>query len=202
MLPVLPLTARAVLAGALLGAAAASARAQSAAPRNAASVVGGTYNSDIDSDDYLPFAAVRLERVLGRWAVAEAGAGFTPGATRLDSDGRDAGGQLIRPREVRAALAALEVQLQAQLPLGRARPYVGAGAGLFGNLRGTRDTEAFVRPTVSAAGGLRVDATPRLGLRAELRARRNTYRFQSSTLGAYTSAVYDVEQTAGVAWRF
>lgn len=170
-------------------------------PRTSLWVGAGTYNSDIDSDGYLPLFVARADRSLGRFLLADLGVGVTSGARRFDYDGRDAGGRPVNPREVRAPLATLDVQLQAQLPLGRFRPYIGVGGGLFSNVRGTFDTPAFVRPTASAAGGARIDLTRRVGVRAELRFRHNTYRFDSYA-GPYTSMANDFEQTAGLFWRF
>jgi hypothetical protein len=81
-----------------------------------------------------------------------------------------------------------EVQAQAQLPLGRVAPYLGAGIGVARDFR--KDVHGGTRTdvTLSAAGGLRAWVTQRFGARAELRVRGIGTRFQGSaaefTVGA------------------
>lgn len=56
-------------------------------------------------------------------------------------------------------------------------------------------------PDRAPAGGAHIDLTRRIGVRGELRFRRNTYVFDSYD-GPYTSMANDFEQTAGLFWRF
>jgi hypothetical protein len=64
-----------------------------------------------------------------------------------------------------------EVQVQGTVPLGRWRPYLGAGAGGFLDVRKQRQGAELVRPTFSGSAGVRVAVWSALGARAELRVR-------------------------------
>jgi hypothetical protein len=85
-----------------------------------------------------------------------------------------------------------EIQVQGSYPFGRWRPYLGAGAGGFFDLRKQRGGAELVRPAFSGAGGTRVALTGNLGARAELRVRGIGKGFDGTT----------AEWSAGLSWSF
>jgi hypothetical protein len=184
----------------------ARAQAGAAAPRGpAVTFVGGAFGGGAAATGGRhPLVGARAARALRPWLVGEAGAALTSAVRPV---GRRPSGQAVRlvdgrTVELRVASAdrlkipilTPELGVQAQLPLGRLRPYAGAGAGLLVALGGGDTGEYFVRPAVFGAAGLRVDLGRRLGARGEVRLRADSYP------GA--SAVRTTEQTAGLSWQF
>jgi Outer membrane protein beta-barrel domain len=128
--------------------------AQMPAPEISASV--GAMQYDASGTGTAPVVALRgAVPLVGSWLLGEGNFSYAS----LDEQFSDVG--------TRVGVA--EGQLQFQLPLGRVRPYLGAGAGWlhYFNNAPPRATS----PTYSAAAGLRVGLSPRISARAELRLR-------------------------------
>lgn len=125
-------------------------------PPPALALVAGAFQYDLSGTGTEPFVALRLDLPMSEHVIAEPNLGYVSYTTQ--------GGDPIRHLTA-------EVQLQGSWPIGRWRPYLGAGAGGFLDLRKQRDGGEFARATVSAAAGMRVDLLAQLGARAELRVR-------------------------------
>jgi len=108
-----------------------------------------------------PFGAIRIEVPAGRIFVIEPGLTFFRYTSEVDE---------------KVSLLFTEVSLQAQLPRGPARPYLGAGVGFseFLSGRGGNDFVGHV------AGGVRWSFGGRWGGRLEARAR--TLNFDGSAI--------------------
>jgi hypothetical protein len=149
--PLFPFVAAAVLA-----AAAVPVDGQSPVRRPGVAVTGGISQYDLSGTGTRKFAAMRVQVPVLSHLVIEPGLGFMD--YRIQ-------GQRPAPR---ARLWFPEVQVQAEAQLGPVRPYLGAGGGLaVESLLGERGTE----PTLSAAGGARIDLPGNWGLEGELRIR-------------------------------
>lgn len=158
---------------------ASSLEAQMSRPEISASV--GAMQFDASGTGTAPVIALRAAfPIVGSWLLAEGNLSYAS----LDEQFSNVG--------TRIGMA--EGQLQAQLPLGRVRPYLGAGAGWihYFNNAPPRATS----PTYSAAAGLRVGLSSRFSARAELRLRIwNPYPNSSGNNSAG-------EWTGGLAYAF
>jgi hypothetical protein len=158
-------------------------------PVHSVSVVGGAFNYDGGSDDYFPLVGIRADRSLSRFIVAEAGLSYAAVASALAAFADET----VRTLSPSTPILTADLGVQFQLPLPHVRPYIGASVGAIA--RGGDDQLAarFVRPSYSAAGGVRVDLFNRLGLRAEIRVRQDEHPQWVAT---------DFEETVGLSWRF
>ena len=138
---------------ALAGAAAVEAQE---IPPPALALMLGVSQYDLSGTGTENTAALRVDLPMSDYLYAEPGFAYM----RYRTDGGDS---------IRHLTA--EVQVQGSYPFGRWRPYLGAGAGGFFDLRKQRGGAELVQPTVSGAGGVRVGVTSGLGARAELRLR-------------------------------
>ena len=146
-------------------------------PPPALGLVAGVAQYDLSGTGTEGFFGLRLDLPMSEYVFAE------PGFVYMSY--RSQGGDLIRHLTA-------EVQVQGSYPLGRWRPYLGAGAGGFFDLRKQRGGAELVRPTFSGAGGTRVDLTGALGARAELRVRGVGKGFNGTI----------AEWSAGLSWSF
>lgn len=123
-------------------------------PARELSAAFGVWEFDASGVDVAPIVALLAARELARpWLLAEARVAYSP----LDED--------IREEVTRFGVA--ELQLQAQLPSRRVRPYAGLGAGLAAYLSGAsgRDSPSA---TLSAAAGVRLLLGRSVVLRGDL----------------------------------
>jgi hypothetical protein len=159
---------------ALLGLVTTIAGAQSLPrPRLALGAYAGAAQYDLSGTGTTHLLALRLEGELTRWLILEGGVGTMRPAEQF--------GQRIR-------YWSYEGQLQAQWPLGRVRPYLGVGGGVWDGNDGL-----VPKGTTSGALGARITpGTDRLDLRAELRVRGIGSNFAGSV----------AEWTTGIAYRF
>ena len=155
--------------------AAISVDAQMPTPEISASV--GAMQFDAGGTGTAPVIALRAAvPLVGSWLLGEGSFSYAS----LDEQFSDVG--------TRVGVA--EGQLQFQLPLGRVRPYLGAGAGWFHYFNNA--PPRATSPTYSAAAGLRIGLSPRLAARAELRLRIwNPYPNSSgnNTAGEWTGGL-------------
>jgi hypothetical protein len=129
---------------------------QDDARRPAVAIIGGAVQYDLSGTGTRGFGGVRAQVPVLRHLVVE------PGVTYMNYRLQ---GILRGPR---VAMWFPEVQLQAELPLGAVRPYLGAGAGIaVASLLDERDVEA----TASVTGGARVALPGGWGAGGELRVR-------------------------------
>jgi hypothetical protein len=158
----------------------------------AISLMVGTFRSDLGSGEASPMVALRHEWSLSRWLLTEAGATYTrPSVTQIVPGAGTGGADL--EREGYANAGGLDVSIQAQLPSGKFRPYVGLGTGIFGYSE-PNDGEKFVRPSQQLFGGVRFWLTDRLAFRGEGRV-----RFDAHSSG-YTK--HNTEIAGGLAVRY
>lgn len=140
----------------VLALAAAPAGAQEIPPP-AVVLMAGAFQYDLSGTGTVPFVGLRLDLPMSDYVYAEPSFGYA----KYTSQGGDTVPHLTT-----------EVQVQGSMPFGRFRPYLGAGAGGFFDLRKQRGGTELVRPTFSGAAGVRVDLRRwGLGTRAELRVR-------------------------------
>lgn len=179
------------IAAMLLGAAVASAQTPvpaadaSRGSAHSVSISVGTFNYDAGGERYYPLVVLRGDRELSRFFLVEAGIGYAAAETwTVDED---------PPQTARTPLVVSDVSLQFQFAIGPIRPYLGVGVGLVGRVAGEEPGERFVRPSYAGGGGIRVDISPRLGARADLRVRLDEHP-------GFTA--FDYEQTVGFAVRF
>jgi len=138
-------------AAAALIAAPAAASAQSAGP--AVAVTGGMTEYDLSGVGNTAFVGLRAQLPVTGALVIEPGLNYMKYNTQGGS---------------RTSLWMPEVQLQAELPLGAVRPYLGLGAGgALISSGGQRQTEL----TFSTAAGVRVALGGGWGIGGELRVR-------------------------------
>lgn len=124
--------------------------------RPSASLTAGLTQFDLSGTGTRSFVAVRAQLPVLRHFIAEPGIGFM--SYRLHG----------LPGRHRVSVWLPEVQLQAELPLGGVRPYLGAGAGLaLQRVSGESVTDA----TLSVAGGARVGLSAGWSAGGELRIR-------------------------------
>lgn len=164
-------------------------------PQIGLTVVGGAFGAGRDTDGFHPLVAARVSRTLGRGTLVEAGLGLTSAVrpitavyTHPDGTPYDA----VIP--VKIPLLTPDLQLQAELPFGRFRPYAGAGGGLLIAFRGDYEGDRFIRPAAFGSVGVRADLGRHVGVRGEVRLRVDSYP-GGDTVGS-------TEQTAGLSWRF
>ncbi len=127
--------------------------------------MAGRFSFDLSGTGDATVAIVRVDRNLSRVFLGEIGLGYTFTRQQFEQNI-----PYIFP----------ELQIQAQLPLGRWRPYLGAGGALFIDARSDRSSPYITWPNgqpgrgeiaYSLSGGLRAFLTKRLGARLELRVR-------------------------------
>ena len=155
------------------------ARAQDDRPaRGLVAVVAGEFIPDKPSrlDAGAPVIGVRLGRPVNSVFVAEAGLSYA-----LEDGARAPNDPL--------GLVAADVGLQARLPYGRYRPYVGASVGAL--RASAADSERRLVPALAGAVGAWIGAGPNVTVIGEIRMR--------SALRGVTPG--GTEQTIGVAWR-
>jgi hypothetical protein len=162
------------VAAALAGAGALGAQE---IPPPAVAIVAGVSQYDLSGTGTEGFVALRVDLPMSDYIYAEPSFGYM--------SYRSQGGDLVRHLTA-------EVQLQGSYPFGRWRPYLGGGAGGFFDMRKQRGGAELVRPTVSGAGGVRVELLEDLGARAELRVRGIGKSFGGSA----------AEWSAGLSWSF
>lgn len=168
-----------VLGSVLLTAVSVGAQENGTAPAEShnktISLIAGASQFDLSGTGTTALIGARADMDLNRWLVGEAGfSAMRP----LEQSGQ------------RTTYILPEVQIQAQLPLGAVRPYIGVGPGFaFVQRSGGSETTG----TVAAAGGLRM-LLPGIStaLRAELRVRGVGSSFSGSM----------AEWTLGVGRRF
>jgi hypothetical protein len=154
-----------------------SLEAQVPTPEISASV--GAMQFDAGGTGTAPVIALRAAvPLVGSWLLGEGNFSYAS----LDEQFSDVG--------TRVGVA--EGQLQFQLPLGRVRPYLGAGGGWFHYFNNA--TARATSPTYSGAAGLRVGLSPRFTARAELRLRA-WFPYASGNNSA-------AEWTGGLAYTF
>jgi hypothetical protein len=153
--------------------------AQMPGPEISASV--GAMQFDASGTGTAPVIALRAAfPIVGSWLLAEGNLSYAS----LDEQFSNVGSRI----------GVAEGQLQAQLPLGRVRPYLGAGAGWLHYFNNA--PPSATSPTYSAGAGLRVGLSPRVTARAELRLRIwNPYPNSSGNNSA-------AEWTGGLAYTF
>jgi hypothetical protein len=137
-------------------------------------VAAGAFQFDLAGTGTAPMLAVRGALPLAALLLVEVGT------------------LIARPEQQfgrRTTFLAPEVQIQVQWPLGAAAPYLGAGGGWSVDFRGGDGRATDL--TVSAAGGVRIPVTERLGAQLELRVRGIGTGFEGSA----------AEWTAGFAWH-
>lgn len=145
--------------------------------------MAGRSSFDLSGTGTAAVGAVRVDYNLSRVFLAEVGLGYSYTHQQLEQN---------------IPYLLPELQLQAQIPTWRVRPYVGAGAGLFIDVRSDRSTPYITwidkqpgrgQPAFLLSGGLRAPLTERLGARLDLRVR--------GTDGGVTTDV-----AGGFGWRF
>ena len=155
------------------------ARAQEDRPaKGVVAVVAGEFIPEKASrlDAGAPVVGLRLGRPVSRVFVAEAGLSYA-----LNDGARG-------PNDPLGVVAA-DVGLQARLPHGRYRPYIGASVGAL--RAGGTDTERRLVPALAGAIGAWIGAAPNVTVIGEIRMR-----------GALRGeAPGGTEQTIGLAWR-
>jgi hypothetical protein len=156
-----------------------NARAQEAERpvRGMVAVVAGEFIPEKPSrlDAGAPVIGLRLGRPVNSVFVAEAALSYA-----LDDGART-------PNDPVGVVAA-DVGVQARLPYGRYRPYIGASLGA---LRATADADRRLVPALAGAVGAWIGAAPNVTLIGEIRMR-----------GALNGGAQGgTEQTIGVAWR-
>jgi hypothetical protein len=140
--------------------------------RYAVSLSYGVFEYDLSDVGDVRMAALRVERPLSKYAIAEGGILYA----RPRTQGGDTTNFFVA-----------ELQVQAQLPLPIVTPYIGLGGGValdFGRerLQATPpNTRRATDPTFSASAGLRSWFTDVLGARTELRVRGIGGEFQGSS---------------------
>ena len=152
---------------------AAGAAAQDSAAQHSVTVAAGAIDFDLSGTGTTWVGAVRATRALGDRVAVEFGASVA----KPDQD--FGGSTLIAP----------EVHLQGHWRFGRVRPFAGGGLG-FAHVRAnlaSNETDF----TWSAAGGARVDLTPRVAMLAEMRVRGFEVDVTGST----------AEWVGGITWR-
>lgn len=172
------LTARSALVGAVVALGLASACPVFAQASNdtrpSFSLNAGASQFDLSGTGVAPIAAARVDLPLNRVLIAEGGVSFMRTSEQFNQH---------------VSYLVPEAQLQAQLPLGRVHPYIGAGVGYLSGI----NAPAWVSDaTFSASVGTRFALTSVVGLQAELRVRGVSTDF---TGGA-------AEWTGGMSWRF
>jgi hypothetical protein len=151
--------------------------AQMRTPEISASV--GAMQFDASGTGTAPVIALRAAvPLVGSWLLGEGNFSYAS----LDEQFSDVG----------TRIGVAEGQLQFQLPLGRVRPYLGAGAGWFHYFNNA--PPRATSPTYSAAAGLRVGLSRRFAARAELRLRA-WFPYASGNNNA-------AEWTGGLAYTF
>jgi hypothetical protein len=131
---------------------------------NGIGLSAGVAQFDMSGTGTAPFGALRLERELTSWLVADGALG------------------VLRPDEQlseRRVYLVPEAQLQIQLPIGRVRPYVGAGTGMLTSVSGPARSYAVF----SGATGARVAVSNAVDLRGELRVTGPSATLAQWTLG-------------------
>ena len=144
---------RSVVLALALGAAPAAAQE---IPPPAVALVAGAWQYDLSGTGTVPFVSLRLDLPMSDYVWAEPSFGYA----KYTSQGGEEIPHLVT-----------EVQVQGTMAFGRFRPYLGAGAGGFFDLRKQRGGTDLVRPTFSGAAGVRAALRWGFGARAELRVR-------------------------------
>jgi hypothetical protein len=99
--------------------------------------------------------------------------------------------------EMRVRMGLSEAQIQLQLPLDRARPYIGAGAGWIHSFKNAA-AKSTTFPTRSVAAGMRLDFARHFGARVEARLRQ----WKGQRPGTGSTSGGSAEWTAGGTYIF
>jgi hypothetical protein len=143
-------------------------------PAQSVSLHRGRYlNSDGDIERSFPSYTLRADHDFARFLLGEVGLQYTPmELTYFTGTGGES-------RTHAAPRLAADVQLQLQAPLGRFRPYLGAGVGEFTYRRQAYDGHRYrlAGHTKFVDLGFRADVSRRWNVRAEMRVRADRPSF-------------------------
>ncbi len=156
--------------------------------------VGGQFYYDF-ADENFPMAAVRFDRPLSKWVRFE----FEGSLARVEVQSDPSGAFDPNLPELKSSLGTVSIGFQLRHRTERVEPYVGFGFGLFKRRDDQSEDEGqSVRSSQSTLvfpGGLRIFLTDQLGLRAEVRMRRDQTAFG-------VSSETNWEKTLGISWTF
>jgi hypothetical protein len=176
------------VAAGVLAIAAFTTFAAAQAPERTLSVMTGGFQYDFGGDATSPIATVRLDRRLSNNFVAELGVSWA--LAKVDIVDNTVPEPTVA--EGRSSLGTATVGVQAELPLGPVRPYVGIAAGLFGRVDHPEHGDRFLRTTMAFPVGVRWPLGDRLTVRGEARV-----RFDEHQNGA---SAFDNELLFGFGW--
>lgn len=156
--------------------------------RNTITILGGGLGLD-RGNGWAPYGSIRLSRDLSNYFNAEIGIGHARPVTRFYSFTPS-----VQEFEGVTPFTAFDAALQAQLPMGAFTPYVGGSLGYFVVSDHPQFGGAQHGLSEGVMGGIKLFLTRQLGLRAELRVRRD----HISDAGI----ARDFEQSLGLMYRF
>ena len=156
--------------------------------RNTITILGGGLGLD-RGNGWAPYGSVRLSRQLSNYFSTEIGIGHARPVTRFYSVTPS-----VQEYEGVTPFTAFDAALQAQVGIGALTPYVGGSLGYFVVGAHPRFGGAQRGFSEGAMGGIKLFLTRQLGLRAELRVRRDHINDGG--------VARDFEQSLGLMYRF
>lgn len=147
--------------------------------RGALTVAAGVLGTDVNEGENFPLIAARVDWGLSRHVRVEVGGTVARGDIELANHT----GPTTTFTTEKTTLATTTVGVQAELPIGAIRPYVGTATGLYLRLDPSGG-DRFLSTTQEFPLGVRVDVTPRFGVRAEVRARFDNQQYGELAPGA------------------
>jgi opacity protein-like surface antigen len=153
--------------------------------------MAGVFSFDFADDENFPFFALRLDRPTGKWTRFEVEGSYGRPDVQSDANGLYAPGS----PEKKSRFVTISISVQARYRLDRVEPYGGIAFGFFTRRDDDADGVRFSRTTFGFPAGVRVFLTDRVGLRGEVRLRRD-----QSTIGA--PSFTNIEKTVGLSYKF
>ncbi len=151
--------------------------------------MGGVLDWDFANEDFAMFA-LRFDRPISKWVR------FEVESTLARVEVQELGGFFDPNGEVeKSSLGTLTIGFQARYETEYVEPYAGFSFGLFARRDDDSDSVRSSQSTLGFPVGVRVFLTDKLGLRAELRLRRDQTAFGVSSNTNY-------EKTVGISWTF
>ncbi len=153
-------------------------------------VLVGAFNDDIGGDHYFPFAAARLSRDFGRYALWELGLSYAASKETIVVSRNGT----LSPRDVASPVITGDVGVQLKYPIGPVEPYAGVAIGIFARNYENRALDRETGASRAANFGLRFRMGERFSMRTEI------IRLRSDDYGDF--AAFNYEHAMGVSFLF